>query len=209
MPIASERWRLFIAIDLGPAARDALIAAQAACRRLDLPVRWVDPAGAHLTLKFLGETERALVPALGDVLQAVAAEHQPFTLHTAAPGFFPNPRRPRVLWLGLAGALDRILRLHAAVDTGLAPLGFPRETRPFSPHLTLGRVRDDRAGALVVAMPHLAAAFADIADRPSAPLPVAAIHLIRSELRPSGPRYTTLLTAPLGQNPGMSDPEMR
>lgn len=209
MPEPIEHLRLFVAIDLGPAARDALIAAQANLRRLDLPVRWVDPAGAHLTLKFLGDTERALVPAITDALHDAAAEHQPFTLHTAAPGFFPNPRRPRVLWLGLAGALDRLLRLHAAIDTGLAPLGFTREPRPYSPHLTLGRVRDDRAGAIADFTSQLAAAFADIAARPGAPLPVAAIQLIRSELRPGGPRYTTLSTAPLGQSAGMSAPQVR
>jgi 2'-5' RNA ligase len=198
MPDAPETWRLFIAIDLGLAAREALRAAQDECRRLDLPVRWVEPAGAHLTLKFLGDTDRALVAPLGEALRAVAADHRPFALRTAAPGVFPTLRRPRVLWLGLDGDRDRLDRLHRALDAALVPLGFAPETRPFSPHLTLGRVRDDRAREMAAAAPRLDAAFARLAARPGAPLPVEAIHLIRSELRPGGARYTTLVSAPLG-----------
>ena len=197
MPHPPEHWRLFVAIDLGPAARAALAAAQDECRRHGLPARWVDPAEAHLTLKFLGDTDRSLVPALADALRAVAAGLTAFALRTAAPGAFPNPRRPRVLWIGLDGPLDRLHRLQAAVETALVPFGFPREPRPFSPHLTHGRVRDDRARAMAGAIPHLDATFARLATRPGALLPVAAIHLIRSELRPTGARYTTLATAPL------------
>ncbi len=193
-------WRLFIAIDLGPAARAALAAAQAACRHLALPVRWVDPAGAHLTLKFLGDTDRALIAPIGDALRTVAANFSPFTLRTAAPGAFPNLRRPRVLWLGLAGPLDALTRFQSSVDAALATLGFPRETRPFSPHLTLGRVREERASELIAAIPRLTATYAHLAARPGAPLPVEAIHLIRSELRPGGAHYTTLVTAPLGDS---------
>jgi 2'-5' RNA ligase len=189
--------RLFIAIDLGPDARAALRAAQDECRRLDLPVRWVDPAGAHLTLKFLGDTDPALVTPLAGALATVAAGHRPFTLSTAAPGTFPNPRRPRVLWLGLAGDLARLARLHRDLDATLTPLGFAPETRPFSPHLTLGRVREDRARDMAAATPQLATTFARLAAQPGAPLPVTGIHLIRSELRPGGSRYTPLATAPL------------
>ena len=202
MPDAPETWRLFIAIDLGTAAREALRAAQDECRRPDLPVRWADPAGAHLTLKFLGDTDRALVAPLGDALRAVAADHRPFALRTAAPGVFPNPRRPRVLWLGLDGALDRLASLHRAIDAALVPLEFTPENRAFSPHLTLGRVRDDRARDIAAAATRLSATFARVAAQPGAPLPVEAIHLIRSELHPSGARYTTLISVQLGDANG-------
>jgi 2'-5' RNA ligase len=190
----AEQWRLFVAIDLGDDARRALGEAQAVCRRANLPVRWVDPAGAHLTLKFLGETEREQVGPIGAALHAVAARHRPLLLHTGAPGVFPNPRRPRVLWLGLTGALDRLAALQRDVDDALATLGFPRETRPFSPHLTLGRVRE---GARPPDAASLAATFAAVRDV-AAPLPVESIRLMRSELGRDGARYTTLLEALLG-----------
>jgi 2'-5' RNA ligase len=190
----SEQWRLFVAIDLGEAARRALGEAQVVCQQANLPVRWVDPAGAHLTLKFLGETDRAQVAPIGAALRAVAGRHWPLLLHTGAPGAFPNPRRPRVLWLGLTGALDQLAALQLDVDEALAALGFPRETRPFSPHLTLGRVRE---GARPPDTAILAATFAEIRDD-AAPLPVESIRLMRSELGRGGARYTTLLEAPLG-----------
>jgi 2'-5' RNA ligase len=190
----SEQWRLFVAIDLGDAARRALGEAQAVCQRANLPVRWVDLAGAHLTLKFLGETDRAQVAPIGAALRAVAGRHRPVLLHTGAPGAFPNPRRARVLWLGLTGALDQLTALQRDVDDTLAALGFPRETRPFSPHLTLGRVRE---GARPPDAASLAATFAEIQDA-ATPLPVESIRLMRSELGRGGARYTTLLEAPLG-----------
>ena len=192
------RQRLFIAVGLSPDARAAFTAAQDELRRLDLPVRWVAPHGAHLTLKFLGDTDPALVTPLGDTLRAVATEQQPFALRLAAPDAFPNWRRPRVLWLGLTGALDRLQGLHAALEAALTPLGIPREHRPFAPHLTLGRVRDDRARALANAAPRIDEALTRLVARRGTPLPVATLHLIRSNLHPAGARYTTLRTAPLG-----------
>ena len=189
----AERWRLFVAIDLGDEARRALGEAQAVCRRANLPVRWVDAAGAHLTLKFLGETDRARVEPIEAALRAAAGRQRPLRLHTGGPGAFPNLRRPRVLWLGLEGALEPLAVLQREIDGALAGLGFPREGKPFRPHLTLGRVRE---GASLPA-DDLDAAFAGV-RRVAAPLPVESIRLMRSELGAGGARYTTLLTAPLG-----------
>jgi len=113
-------------------------------------------------------------------------------LHTAAPGVFPNAARARVLWLGLTGPLAQLAALQEATEAALLGCGVPRETRPFAPHLTIGRIADTagptaaRTTALLAALPVVAA-----------PLPVAAIHLLRSTLAPGGARYMTLLTAPL------------
>lgn len=186
-------WRLFVAIDLGDEARRALRAAQETCRRANLPVRWVDVAGAHLTLKFIGEVERERVPALATALRAVAARHRPLALHTDAPGAFPDLRRARVLWLGVAGALDALAALQRDVDGALAGLGIPREAKPFRPHLTLGRAREGASPPPA----DLAAAFAGV-RRVAAPLPADELRLMRSELGPGGARYTTLLAVPLG-----------
>lgn len=192
---AAEHWRLFVAIDLGAEARAALANAQSALRRQRLPVRWVEPGGAHLTIKFLGGVERGRVAALIGALHGGAGAGRPFVLRTGPPGAFPNARRPRVLWLGLAGPLDRLAALHRATEEALAPLGFPPEDRPFRPHLTLGRARLDAAAEDWAG---LAAAFAALRDATPAPLPVEALRLMRSELGREGARYTTLATAPLG-----------
>lgn len=204
--MATERWRLFVAIDLGAEARDALAAAQRVCRRRGpgLPVRWVDPQGAHLTVKFLGEVARVRAATLEGALRRVASAHQPFLLRTGPPGAFPHQRRPRVLWLGLAGPLDRLRGLRDGVESALHDLGFPREDRPFHPHLTLGRVREaveGRPGAPA----GLDAAFAELHGGASAPFPVDALRLMRSELGPGGARYTTLAVAQLGARIGPED----
>lgn len=185
-------WRLFVAIEVGPEVRAALRTAQDRCRAARFPLRPVALAGAHLTLRFLGDTESALVPALGATLRTVAAAHGPFALHTAAPGVFPNARRPRVLWLGLDGEVARLLALQRATEAALVDCGMPREDRPFRPHLTVGRLANSPS-------PPVAQTAALLASLPvtAAPLPVTAIHLIRSLLGPGGARYTTLVTAPL------------
>ena len=188
---APEMWRLFVAIDIGADARAALGAVQECCREAGFPLRPVDLAGAHLTLRFLGATDPARIPALGAALQSTAATHDPFVLHTAAPGVFPSVARPRVLWLGLDGAVGCLSALQREVEEALTGCGVAREARPFAPHLTIGRLAAtpppaSQTAALLAALPVAAT-----------PLPLTAIHLLRSVLGPAGPRYTTLLTAPL------------
>ncbi|MGN6673834.1 MAG: RNA 2',3'-cyclic phosphodiesterase [Thermomicrobiales bacterium] len=191
----AESWRLFVAVDLGDAARRELATVQERLHRQPLPVRWVEPTGAHLTLKFLGATDPDRVPAITEALGTVAARSAPFTVYTSAPGAFPNARRPRVLWLGLAGPLERLAAVQEAVDAALESLAFPRETRPFRPHQTLGRVRD---GAAISDPGALAATFAALGQRPAAPLPVSALRLMRSELQRTGAQYTPLAILPFG-----------
>ena len=191
-----ETWRLFVAIDLDHPARQALRSAQEAARRLDLPARWVDPAGAHLTVRFLGETDRALIEPLADALRAVTARYPPFSLRTGAVGAFPDPRHPRIVWLGLVGALDQLLALRRDVDGALAALGIPAETRPFRPHLTLGRLSDNGSSRTALS----AATLAALAPR-AAPLPVMRLVLMRSALWGAAPRYTIVRGVPLTGRP--------
>ena len=192
-----ERWRLFVAVELSEEARGALAEAQAVCRRrCDPPVRWVDPRGAHLTLKFLGDVAPERVQPLSDALAGIAAARAPFQLSTGPAGVFPSPRRPRVLWLGVDGPVESLEDLQQDVEFGLHGLGFPLDGRPYRPHLTLGRVRDGVTGHL----PGLAGALEELRSATPAPLPVEELLLIRSELGRGdrgGPRYTTLAVAPL------------
>jgi 2'-5' RNA ligase len=188
-----QRWRLFVAIEIGPEAQQALRRAQDAARRAGFSARWVEPTNAHLTLKFLGDTDRTRVEALDAALRAVTANHTSFTLHTADFGAFPNLRRPSVLWLGLRGALERLGTLQQGVETALAAQGFPAEPRPFKPHLTLGRLGRGAA----IPGPDAIAALIRGADFAGASLPVTQLQLVRSVLGSGGARYTTLAVFPL------------
>lgn len=188
-----ERWRLFVAIELGAEARQAVQLAQDAARHAGFSARWVAPANAHLTLKFLGDTDRTRVEPLGAALGAVAARSPAFTLHTTALGGFPNLRHPSVLWLGLGGALAQLTALQRAVEAAFVAQGFPAEARSFRPHLTLGRLNR----GTMLPTPAAVAALAARTDVAGAALPVRAVQLVRSELARNGARYTTLYSVPL------------
>ena len=104
-------------------------------------VRWVRPKGIHLTLKFMGDIPAGTVEQVLEALPLVAARFPPIKLAISRLGIFPNTRRPRVLWAGLTGELEALSELQSAVDDMTGRLELPKEQRPFSPHLTLGRVR--------------------------------------------------------------------
>jgi RNA 2',3'-cyclic 3'-phosphodiesterase len=139
--------RLFVALNLPPPVRDALWAATAPLRERGLPVKWVRGEGIHVTLKFLGEVEDEREAELRDALgRAVVGAH---ALPLALGGFgaFPDLRRPRVIWVGIAPE-PALEILQDRVEREFAPLGFPTEARAFRPHVTLGRAtRDARPAA--------------------------------------------------------------
>ncbi|MEK7848688.1 MAG: RNA 2',3'-cyclic phosphodiesterase, partial [Chloroflexota bacterium] len=143
----AEQLRLFVAVELPPGVRAALAGLQRELRpRCGAGVRWVDAKGIHLTLKFLGGVEGARVPPVQAAVEQAASGQAAFRLSLGSTGFFPNPRRPRVFWVGIEGEVERLGALARRVEVALSPLGFPPERRPFSPHLTLGGVRDGAAG---------------------------------------------------------------
>lgn len=185
-----ESLRLFIAVELAPAVRDALRTARAALEKQGkLAVRWVDPDGAHLTLKFLGATPAGRRQAIVDVLTSAARAARPFTLQTAGLGLFPRPQAPRVVWLGVDGELAQLHALQYAVERLVAPLGYPTEARPFSPHLTLGRTQKDAARQELAA---IGAAVGRAVPPPVAAWPVSQVVLMRSERLPASARYTVV-----------------
>lgn len=184
--------RLFIAFDLPSAVKEELAALQAAWQRATgeaaTDVKWVAIASLHLTLKFLGAAPPAQVDlirlALGSALVGARAPR----VHLAAPGIFPGPQRPRVLWVGLGGEVEALALLQRQVERALAPLGYPPEGR-FTPHLTLGRVREQASPA---ARRAVGQAMAALAAPRHASFALDVVHVMRSELRPSGARYTSL-----------------
>jgi 2'-5' RNA ligase len=192
-----EMWRLFIAIELPEEVLSALVKIQARLKQQpsSQAVRWVDPKGIHLTLKFLGDVPVDQRDTLQDALTRAVHGLLPFDLATGGLGCFPNPKRPRVVWVGIQGQMDILHTLRDAVEAQIAPLGYPTEDRPFSPHLTLGRVRREADRRDVSRLGEL---VAGTALEQAVAWHINQVCLIRSELKPSGAVYTSLFQAALG-----------
>ena len=195
-----SRLRLFVALDL-PAEAKAALAATVGQLQSVIPagVRWVNPAGIHLTLKFLGDTEAGMVTPLLMALREMAAagDPMPFPLHLDGLGVFPNYREPRGIYAGVGGDLDSLVKAQQRGEQAIVRLGFPQEKRPFRPHLTLGRVRDGVAPAARRQIGDTIARQA-AALSPEYAWTAGEICLIRSNLTPSGAVYTTWGRAALG-----------
>lgn len=151
----------------------------------------------HLTLHFLGETDVEVLDNIGEVLNDAASAHRPFEITAARLGCFPNVKRPRVVWVGVLGNTEALAALHR--DLGLRlkqAIGFSPDTRPYSAHLTLGRVNK---GIPSRQLQQLSQVFqqeqANVGQL--ARLQVSEISLIKSELKPAGPVYTCLSTGHL------------
>ena len=191
----SEQLRLFVAVTLPPPAKDAVAGLIHAISGAGAAgVRAVAPEGAHLTLKFLGTVDAGRIPGLQAALSALGPAVAPFAVELRGVGGFPDLQAPRALWAGVSSGVDDLSALAHRVDEACAARGFPRERRPFSPHLTVARLRDSattedrrRAGAVLAAADYAGAAFT-----------VDAFRLIKSTLTPSGPVYETLHRVPLG-----------
>ena len=187
--------RLFVAAELPEAIRANLAAAQHALRRLPLEVRWVRPEGIHLTLVFLGEVLAARLPGIVAALGALdGAPARPIGLEARGLGAFPASGRPRVIWAGLAGEREALLRLQGAVAGAMRRLGFVIEERAWSPHLTLGRVQAGGGGGRGDSARDAIRAQASTSY---GAFEVAAVHLFESELLPGGARYRSLQSFPL------------
>ena len=175
--------RLFVALNLPTPVREALWAATERVRDLGLPLKWVRGEGLHLTLKFLGDVADELEAELAAGLTRAAAGASSLTLALGGFGVFPDFRRPRVVWVGIAPEPGLEILQHR-VEQEFAPLGFPTEARPFRPHITLGRAaRDARPAALTgleAALGRLE--FAEMAL-------VSALDLMQSTLQSGGPVY--------------------
>jgi len=161
-------------------------------------VRWMRPEGIHLTLKFLGDTPTDKLAAIQETLAGVALSTPVCSLTVGGLGCFPDPRRPRVVWVGLQEPTGLLAGLQRAVERAMAPLGFPTEGRGFTPHLTLGRVAE-RASREEVAQVGDTVTKTAVGTLGDAVLDHLA--LIRSVLKPSGAEYSILATFALQPPP--------
>lgn len=197
--------RTFLALELPADVRDVMSARQAALRAhlrahgVDAFLRWSDLRGLHLTLRFLGETTPAQCAALAQRLAGVVATAPPFRLALGNWGAFPQRSRPRVLWVGVGGETALLAALQAQVEAAVQAIGFPAETKPFAPHITLARIRRDANRAEEAALGRSLAAYQEPPELVAAH-PFMADHLthFRSDLQPRGAVYTVLCDFALG-----------
>jgi 2'-5' RNA ligase len=156
-------------------------------------VRWVPAHNLHLTLKFLGDTSPANIPFLQQMLTREAELHPVFDIRMGNIGSFPNSKRPRVIWIGL-NAPAALASLQHSIESAAARLGYVPEDRPFSPHLTIGRVRQNLAPADLqrIRAELDAARIGELGT-----VRIDSVHLYKSDLQPGGSVYTRLFSAPL------------
>jgi 2'-5' RNA ligase len=159
-------------------------------------VKWVDPGGIHLTLKFLGNIPAQRVAEITKAMEKAAQGISPFRLEISGLGAFPSLKQVRVFWVGIGGELDKLSRLQQSIDSALAALRFAKEERPFMPHLTLARIREGASPAERRSFGELVGStvFED-----KYPVEVEAIRLMRSQLTPAGAIYSCLSVVGLGK----------
>ena len=187
--------RAFIAVEIPPEIHKAIEGKTPPLRAaLDSSlVRWVPTSNIHLTLKFLGGVSPANVELLTQMLSVEVSQHQSFALKFGGLGAFPNPRQPRVIWIGIQAPVG-LEALQHGIEAAAATLGYPSEKRPFSPHLTIGRVKQN-AGPAGIQKIRIALDETTVGELGTAQ--VIAVHLFKSDLKPTGAVYTRLFSAPL------------
>ncbi len=181
-----EKLRTFVAVNLPDDLRAAIGSFIDTLRGTVRGVKWVKDGNLHLTLKFLGDVEQQALPVITGALDGALAGQRAVPVSLRGAGVFPPRGRPRVVWLDMADGAEGLALLQRRCEETLDPLGFPAEGRPFTPHLTIGRARDLRdPRPLLESLDAMKARkWGDfVADR---------VHLMRSELFPTGPSYSIL-----------------
>ena len=185
-----ERTRLFIAIDISDQVRSALKVYVNGLKEVRAKgVRWEKVEKIHVTLKFLGDTLTTEIPAIQSVFESIAWESKKFELDLESTGVFPSPQKARVLWIGVQPN-ETLRLLNANFENRLEPLGFSKESRRFSPHLTIARVRDARKAKDVIDK-HAALGFELIR------MPVNELVLYESTLLNAGSVYSPVFRVPI------------
>ncbi|MFH1037055.1 MAG: RNA 2',3'-cyclic phosphodiesterase [PVC group bacterium] len=187
-----KKLRLFIAVELPETWQKRISLSIRTLAGRYPGVRWIPAENIHLTLKFLGDTDPGQVTAVQSFLDAAAGRYLPITARSGGFGVFPNLKKPRVIWLGLPAGKNELTALVEALDRGLTNLGFEPEKREFTPHLTLGRVKNE------VKTPNLAESLAEENKKAREPLDslgplnINMIALMQSTLTPRGAIYRVL-----------------
>lgn len=184
--------RLFVAVNVPDDEKSRLGAVLDTLRASDLPFRWVNAESLHITLKFLGQTAGDQVDVVTAALRRAARGVASFDIRLGGFGAFPSVARARVLWLGV-DAPPALAELQDRVENEIEPLGFPREKRSFSPHLTLGRLKPQAEHVDAAGMDRMTGRIGYKAQ-----FTAVSVDLMRSHLSPRGARYETVERVLLG-----------
>ncbi|MBI4684821.1 MAG: RNA 2',3'-cyclic phosphodiesterase [Nitrospirae bacterium] len=184
--------RCFIAVELSDDIRNVIDLHITRLRETRADIKWVQAKNLHLTLKFLGKTSDELIPEIQKRLCSIAGKHENFFLNLYGAGVFPNIKNPRVVWLGLQDS-EEIVRIQRDIDESMAGLGFEKEGRGFSPHLTIGRVRSLKNIDMVIKE------LATLDKTDFGKIEVKNIALMKSELKQGGAEYFRLCEIKVGE----------
>jgi len=189
--------RAFIAIELSPDSRKRLAYLEEQLKSSGGDVKWVKPENIHLTLKFLGEIDDKTLEKITKIMEDIAVKEKPFYMRLLSPSAFPKINFPRVIWIGIDKGDSETKQIAKILEEEIAKVGIPKENRPFSSHITLGRVRSGlNRDKLAKNLEYLASNVPE--DSPE--FLVAKITLFKSTLTPSGPIYEALKEAHLQGN---------
>jgi 2'-5' RNA ligase len=193
--LKAEGWRLFVAVMVPEEIRDAMVEAQAEMRRAlaQSRVGWTRAEQMHLTLKFLGDVEAPRVEELTEAIRSAVSGFGSLRLRAEGLGFFPNPRSPRVAWIGVRDEADALPRLQRAVEGAVGGFTAEKPESGFAGHVTLARIKALKRPEVE----GLARLARGMAGRVFGEWTASTITIMRSEIQPSGARHTGLATVPL------------
>ncbi len=198
--MTEESVRTFIAIELPETITRELGSTISRLKaRVDSPdIKWVSSASIHVTLKFLGDVPASRIDEIGQSLKSTCAAFSPMHLIVGSLGAFPSLLHPRIAWAGLDGDIETLCLLARRIDAALASLGYSPESRPFAPHLTLARVRQEASGRVRAS---LGEALASTAVQRVPSFDALSASVMRSQLTPRGAIYARLVPLPFTTAP--------
>lgn len=181
-----EKIRIFIAIKLTPEILSNISKLQEELKKTSAQVKWVKPENIHLTLKFLGHITLEKLEKVKTFTREALRPFAPFEISVSGLGAFPRIKYPRVIWVGIDEGKEELKRIAFSIEENLAKISFTKEKRPFSPHLTLGRMKSLKGRERLIE------ALAKLMTSNLGNMKVTKLSIMKSELRPPGPVYTTL-----------------
>lgn len=190
------RIRIFLSVGVGAKIRQRVLDLQGSLSETLSGVRWVDEESLHVTLLFLGEVDELDLVSICRIAKEVGKKLPPFTMEVGGMGCFPNPRRPKVLWVGITEGGEDLQRMHESLESPLMENGcYRREERAYSPHLTLGRVTGEDESV------NWSELLGEHESWQGGTIMVEEILVMSSELRRDGPVYSVVGRAPLTGKP--------